>query len=88
MTLWSRKKPRHIIVLGRKHQFSDLERKELSAVFSDILCVKYCERDPLDVIFEIDNHIKTNDVALLVLNTMEKVDGRSGVIKRLPELNG
>jgi len=74
MTLWSRKKPRHIIVLGRKHQFSDLERKELSAVFSDILCVKYCERDPLDVIFEIDNHIKTNDVALLVLNTMEKVD--------------
>lgn len=74
MMFWTQKKLRNIIILGDKHQFSDMELQELSGIFCGTLNIQYSERDPLDVIFEIDNHIKIKDVSLLVLNTMEKVD--------------
>jgi lipopolysaccharide/colanic/teichoic acid biosynthesis glycosyltransferase len=73
-----------MIILGRKYKFTSLELDRLGRNFSNIAIIRYTNRDPDDVISELKEHVKSNAISLLVLNTKAKVDDE--LIKYLTSL--
>lgn len=62
-----------MIVLGRKYKFAELEKTQLSKKFKNQLIIKYSERDPLEVLDELKELLKSTDAKVVVLNTNHKV---------------
>lgn len=72
-----------MIILGRKHKFSEDELKQLGKKFKSIHIVKYTDRDQSEVLSEI-KAIFEDDFDMLVLNTKATVSDE--IIKFITKL--
>lgn len=62
-----------MLVLGQKYKFTDIEMQQLHERFENITIVKYANRDPKEVLEELEVHLKNIECNLLVLNTKDTV---------------
>jgi lipopolysaccharide/colanic/teichoic acid biosynthesis glycosyltransferase len=73
-----------MLIIGEKYNFTDIEQKRLNSKFKNRYIIKYKNRSSTDVIKEIENHLTTHNIQLIVLNTKAKVD--NSIIKYLTNL--
>ena len=73
-----------MLILGEKYKFTSLEMQRLNKKFNTIKSVIYKDKESCDVIEEIDQVIKNDNLAVIVLNTKVKVDDE--IIKYLTNL--
>jgi lipopolysaccharide/colanic/teichoic acid biosynthesis glycosyltransferase len=62
-----------LIVLGRKYKFTELEKIKLSKKFKNQPIIKCSDRDPLEVLDELKELLKSTNAKVVVLNTKHKV---------------
>lgn len=74
----------HMLILGRKYKFTELELARLEKKFKNIAHIKYRDRLEEDVLKELDLYIHNNDFDIFVLNTKAKVG--DNIIKYLTKL--
>ena len=70
-----------MLILGQKYNFTDLELQRLNKKFSSIKAIAYKDKNPDDVIDEIEELLKKDSFTIIVLNTKAKVDEK--IIKYL-----
>ncbi len=70
-------------ILGQKYSFTSLEIQRLNKKFDTITTIAYKDKDPADVISQIENTLN-NSTATIVLNTKAKV--HNDIIKYLTNL--
>jgi lipopolysaccharide/colanic/teichoic acid biosynthesis glycosyltransferase len=73
-----------MLILGQKYNFTDLELQRLNKKFSTIAAIAYKDKNPDDVIDEIEELLKKDSFTIIVLNTKAKVDEK--IIKYLTNL--
>ena len=73
-----------MLILGEKYKFTSLEMQRLNKKFNTIKSVIYKDKESSNVIEEIDQVIKNDNLAVIVLNTKVKVDDE--IIKYLTNL--
>ncbi|MDY0117688.1 MAG: sugar transferase [Sulfurimonadaceae bacterium] len=73
-----------MLVLGRKHKFSEQELQKLNKKFKNIKITRYTQRVQDDVLQELEEAISSEHYTLLVLNTKAKVG--DDIIKFLTNL--
>jgi lipopolysaccharide/colanic/teichoic acid biosynthesis glycosyltransferase len=73
-----------MLILGQKYNFTDLELQRLNRKFSSIKTIAYKDKNPDDVIDEIEELLKKDSFTIIVLNTKAKVDEK--IIKYLTNL--
>ena len=73
-----------MLILGQKYNFTDLELQRLNKKFSSIKTIAYKDKNPDDVIDEIEELLKKDSFTIIVLNTKAKVDEK--IIKYLTNL--
>ena len=73
-----------MLILGQKYNFTDLELQRLNKKFSSIKTIAYKDKNPDDVIAEIEELLKKDSFTIIVLNTKAKVDEK--IIKYLTNL--
>ena len=73
-----------MLILGQKYNFTDLELQRLDKKFSTIAAISYKDKNPDDVIDEIEGLLKKDSFTIIVLNTKAKVDEK--IIKYLTNL--
>lgn len=62
-----------MLVLGRKHKFTEAELLKLHKKFKNINITRYTNRKEEDVLKELEEAINSQDYSILVLNTKAKV---------------
>ena len=73
-----------MLILGEKYKFTSLEMQRLNKRFNTIKSVIYKDKESCDVIEEIGQVVKDDNLAVIVLNTKVKVDDE--IIKYLTNL--
>lgn len=73
-----------MIVLGRKYKFTEFEKTRLNKKFKSQFMIKYSERDPLEVLKELQYLVEKTYVKLIILNTKYSVPNE--LIKYLTNL--
>lgn len=73
-----------MLILGRKYNFTSLERHRLKKNKHSLNLVKYRDKKPQDVLLQIQSLISSDKVTTIVLNTKAKVDDE--IIKYLTSL--
>jgi lipopolysaccharide/colanic/teichoic acid biosynthesis glycosyltransferase len=73
-----------MLILGEKYKFTSLEMQRLNKKFNTIKSVIYKDKESCDVIEEIGQVVKDDNLAVIVLNTKVKVDDE--IIKYLTNL--
>ena len=73
-----------MIVLGEKYKFNKFDLEKLNKNFSNISYISYKDKDPEDIINQIENILKEENKKIIVLNTAAPVSDK--LIKYLTEL--
>jgi len=73
-----------MLILGQKYNFTKLELQRLDKRFGSIKSILYEDKDPQEVIQEIDSLLKSDSFTIIVLNTKAKVEDE--IIKYLTNL--
>jgi len=73
-----------MLVLGQKYSFTELELQRLNKKFGSINSVVYKEKNPNNVINEIEAILQKDKFSVIVLNTKAKVDNE--IIKYLTNI--
>ena len=73
-----------MLVLGRKYKFTELELSRLRKKFDAIETIRYTNRNPEEVMAELEHAMNTTKYKLLVLNTKVSVD--DSIVKYLTNL--
>ena len=73
-----------MLILGQKYKFTALELERLNKRFKDIQIIIYKDKDPQDVISQVELSLSKSLVQVIVLNTKVQVDEK--IIKYLTNL--
>jgi lipopolysaccharide/colanic/teichoic acid biosynthesis glycosyltransferase len=73
-----------MLVLGRKYKFTELELSRLHKKFDTIKTIRYTNRNPQEVMAELEHAMNTTQHKILVLNTKASVD--DSIVKYLTNL--
>ena len=63
-----------MLILGRKYKFTELEKERLTKKKHTLNTITYTDRDPNDILQDIENVVSSENILTIVLNTKSKVD--------------
>jgi lipopolysaccharide/colanic/teichoic acid biosynthesis glycosyltransferase len=73
-----------MLILGRKYKFTTLETNRLKKFHHIPISIKYNQKSPEEILYEIKTTLKSKNIKIIVLNTKSKIDDT--IIKYLTKL--